>query len=127
MDIKIIIGIVAVVAVILIAVLAGVLYYVNKRDPGYDDKALVDAIRVAYADTAKDPDELDVQKIEQIRREDGEGRSVFDVRIKFLAGENVGRTLNFRYYFMSAMSKSGEKVLGVESVAAAPSSSPLRK
>jgi len=123
MDAKMIFGIVVAAAIVVLVAIMGYVAYSRRRLPGYSDAELTDAIRLAYSEKGSDANELDIQKIVEVEKEGEDGKSVYDVRIKFLAGKEVGKVVDFRYSFHKP--KASNPV--VDDVHAAPASSPLKK
>ena len=120
-----IIGLAALAAVVFLGLIGLAVYYRKHLFGDYSDKKLKVAIQNAYKETGKDPAELDILKIEEVQAEDASGQSIYDVRIKFLSGENSGKTLDFRYYFLMKKAEDGTKTLTVTNVVGAPANSPL--
>lgn len=124
MDTRLLIGIVVLAAVILVSVIGVAVYLSRRRLPEYSDEKLTALIRMSRAEAGEDPDAIEIVKIVEIEKENSSGRSVYDVKIKFISGEHVGKVVNFRYHLLM-MGKSGKPI--VEKVVGAPKGSPVEK
>jgi len=114
------IGIAIVAAIIIVITIVGAYYYFGRGI--YSDEGITAAIRLAYAERGQNPNDLEVEKIVEVKSEGEDGRSIYDVRIKFIGGELAGTVHHFRYYFL-AMKQGEEKQLTVENVTTAPADS----
>lgn len=121
MEAKYIIIIVIIAAVAFLAIIASAIYVSGRN--AYSDEEIQKAVRIAYAERGQDPNDLSIEKIVEVGPEREDGRSEYDIRIKFISGSNEGKTYSFRYYFI--MMKGDERTLCVENVTAAPAGSAL--
>ena len=115
----------AVLAAVLLLCFLGYMYHWSRGFGIYSDKNLSSVIKDAYAETGKDSSQLDIQNIEEVQGEDESGQSIYDARIKLLGGENVGKVMDFRYFFQMTKTDDETKKLTVTNVVGAPANSPL--
>ncbi|MFA5092258.1 MAG: hypothetical protein WC483_07065 [Candidatus Paceibacterota bacterium] len=126
MNTRVLIAVAIIGAIILLAVIVGIVYFTRRGM--YSDTELTKTIRLAYAERGQNPDDLVVEKIVEVKTEGEDGRSVYDIRISFLGGENEGKVFSFRYYFIvvAGETEEEEKKLIVENVTSAPLNSDAR-
>ena len=130
METWLIIAIVVVLALVLIGTILGIVYWMKRRAAGYSDAELTTLFKKAYVEAAagRNLTDLDVLAISEVQKEDADGRSIYDARIKFLAGAEIGTTVDFRYTLkmVAAVAPATTGTLTIESTAVAPADSPLK-
>jgi hypothetical protein len=131
MNTWVLVAIVVIAAVILLATIGGIMYWMNMRGAAYTDEKLTALIKKSYVESVagRDPSDLEIVKIIEIQAEDKDKKSIYDVRIKYLAGEFAGSTLNLRYYLLMVVPEGKESkdgTLTVDHATAAPDDTPLK-